>query len=44
MDNSNIFGYTKPFEESCGIFQVCEFAGLESDGGRCHRCTKNPNI
>ena len=43
MNGENIFGLTKPFEESCGIFPTCEYAGLESEGGRCHRCGKNPN-
>jgi len=44
LKSKNIFCYSKPDNVDCGIFQVCEYAGLEKDGGRCHRCGKNFNL
>ena len=40
----NLFGYSRPVGVECGRFTVCEYAGTEADGGRCHRCGANHNL
>jgi len=40
-EDKNIFGRIKSKLSDCSLFNVCEFAGTEEDGGRCHRCSYN---